>query len=81
MASKLASDACERRLTPGEWLRMRLHIFMCGSCKKCEREIHLLRDVLSRIRKKHGMYEVDLPKKDREIIRDALRVSIEETEK
>ncbi|MDQ6959093.1 MAG: hypothetical protein Q9M24_08295 [Mariprofundaceae bacterium] len=46
---------------------------MCRSCRNCEEEIRLLHDVLTLIRKDHGMFEVDLPKKDRELIRDALR--------
>jgi len=72
-ASSLASDACEHRLSITEWFRLRLHVLMCQSCRNCEQEIHLLHDVLARIRRKHGMFEVDLPQKDRELIRDALR--------
>jgi len=73
LASSLASDACERRLNFREWFRMRLHLLMCKSCRNCEQEIHLLNDVLALIRKNDGMFEVDLPQKDRELIRDALR--------
>jgi len=73
LASKLASNAFERRLSFTEWFRMRLHLLLCQSCRNCEEEIHLLHDVLSLIRKNHGMFEVDLPQKDRELIRDALR--------
>jgi len=73
LASRLASDACERRLSFTEWFRLRLHLLMCQSCHNCEKEIHLLHDVLALIRKNHGMFEVDLPQKDRELIRDALR--------
>ncbi|MDQ6959463.1 MAG: hypothetical protein Q9M27_00415 [Mariprofundaceae bacterium] len=73
LASSLASDACERSLTLNEWLRLRLHLLMCESCRNCEREIHLLHDVLALIQRKHGTFKVDLPQKDRELIRDALR--------
>lgn len=73
LASRLASDACERSLTLIEWLRLRLHLLMCQSCRNYEKEILLLRDVLARIHRKHGMFEVELPEKDRKLIRDALR--------
>jgi len=73
LASKLASDACERSLSFTELFRMRLHLLMCQSCRNCEEEIRLLHDVLTLIRKDHGVFEVDLPQKDRELIRDALR--------
>ncbi len=72
-ASSLASDACERRLGLTEWFRLRLHLLMCQSCRNCEQEIRLLHDVVSLIQRKNGTFEVDLPQKDRELIRDALR--------
>ncbi len=73
LASSLASDACERSLTLAEWLRLRLHLLMCQSCRNCKKEIRLLHDVLALIRRKHGMFKVELPEKDRERIRNALR--------
>jgi len=73
LASSLASDACERNLTLIEWLRLRLHLLMCRSCRNCEKEIRLLHDVLALIHRKHGTFEIELPEKDRERIRDALR--------
>jgi len=73
LASSLASDACERKLSLTEWFRLRLHLLMCQSCRNCEKEIHLLHDVMTLIRGKNGTFEVDLPQKDRELIRDALR--------
>jgi len=72
-ASSLASDACERKLSFREWFRLRLHMLMCQNCRNCEDEIHLLHDVLALIRGKNGAFEVDLPQKDRELIRDELR--------
>jgi hypothetical protein len=73
MASKLASDACERRLTFAEWLRMRLHMIMCASCRNCEKEIRLIHDTLKLIRRHPDGFAIDLPEKDRQLIRDALR--------
>ncbi len=73
LASSLASDACERSLTLSEWLRFRLHLLMCHSCRNCKKEIHLLHDVLARVRRNNGTFKVELPQKDRELIRDALR--------
>jgi len=72
LASSLASDACERSLTLIEWLRLRLHLLMCHSCRNCKNEIRLLHDVLALIHRKDGMFEVELPEKDRKRIRDAL---------
>ncbi len=72
-ASALASDACERQLGLAERFRMHLHILICRSCRNCKQEIQLLHGVLERIREKDETVEVDLPQKDRELIRDALR--------
>jgi len=73
LASSLASKACELRLSFTEWFRLRLHVLMCQSCRNCEQEMRLLHDVLAHIRRKQGVFEVDLPQKDREHIRNALR--------
>ncbi len=78
LASSLASDACERSLTLAEWLRLRLHLLMCQSCRNCEKEIRLLHDVLGLIHRKDGMFEIQLPEKDRERIRQALRDNAKE---
>ncbi len=72
-ASKLASDACERRLTFTEWLRMRLHMAMCASCRNYEKEIRLIHDTLKRIHRHPDGFAIDLPDEDRQRIRDALR--------
>jgi|GEM_PF-3043991 len=77
-ASSLASDACERKLSFREWFRLRLHMLMCQNCRNCEDEIHLLHDVLALMRRKNGTFEIDLPQKDRKLIRDALRDIAEE---
>ncbi len=73
MATKLASDACERKLSLGERLRMRLHILMCASCKKCEREIHMLREILSLLRLRPEAEDAALSEKDRQRICAALK--------
>ena len=73
MASKLASDACERRLTLMEWLRMRLHMAMCASCRNCEKEIRLIHDTLKLIRRHPDGFSLDMPEEDRRLIGEALR--------
>jgi len=72
-ATRLASEALERKLSPGEWLRMRLHMAMCASCRHCEQEIRLIHDILTRIRRHPDGLAVELPEQDRRRIRDALR--------
>lgn len=73
LANSLASDACERKLSFTEWCRMNIHLLMCRSCRNCKQEMLMIHDILARVRRKNEMVEVDLPQKDRELIRDALR--------
>jgi len=72
-ASALASDACERQLSLIERFRMNMHTLICRSCRNCKHDMQLLHGVLAHIREKEDAVKVDLPQKDRETIRDALR--------
>jgi len=49
-ASRLISQAQERRLSPCEWIRLRLHIRWCVVCQRVERQMGFLREVMRRYR-------------------------------
>ena len=48
-ASRLASDSLNRRLTLGERIALRTHLFMCEACRRFERQITFLHHAASRI--------------------------------
>lgn len=48
-ASRLISDALERKLAPTERLRLRLHLVFCKMCRDYEQNIHMLESTLSRL--------------------------------
>jgi len=48
-ATRLASDALERRLKPMERLRLRLHLMMCDMCRRCVAQFQLMHRLSSRI--------------------------------
>lgn len=63
-ASRLESDAFERRLSPVEQLRLRLHLLICGACRDYRQELRLMRQLFRRIRQGpeelgHGMSEAE----------------------
>jgi hypothetical protein len=49
-ASRILSDALERRLSPMEWLNLRLHLTICGMCRNYAHNIRILETVLVRLR-------------------------------
>ena len=49
-ASRLISQAQERRLLPREWIRLRLHIYYCVVCKRVESQMRFLRGAMRRYR-------------------------------
>ena len=49
-ASRILSDAIERRLSPMEWLNLRLHLTICGMCRNYAHNIRTLETVLLRLR-------------------------------
>ena len=71
-ASKLVSDAYERRLALGERLRLRWHLLICSMCRAYERDI---RRIESALRKLHGIppEDVSLPEQERQRISKALK--------
>ena len=79
LATRLASDALDRRLSTFERLRLRLHLLMCRSCSNCSKEMALLKQTLEKLRNheqfahKHEQYsDASLSEKDRKAILDAL---------
>lgn len=49
-ASRLLSQAQERPLSAGEWLRLRLHILWCVACQRVEAQMRFLRRAMQRYR-------------------------------
>lgn len=49
-ASRILSDALDRRLSPMEWLNLRLHLTICGMCRNYAHNIRILESVLVRLR-------------------------------
>jgi hypothetical protein len=49
-ASRLISQAQEGPLRFGDWVRLRLHIHWCASCKRLERQVGFLREAMLRRR-------------------------------
>lgn len=43
---RLLSEGMDRRLAPGERVRVRLHLFVCGACGRFARQMALLRRAL-----------------------------------
>lgn len=48
-ASKLVSEGQERGLGLREKIGLRLHLWICVNCRRFERQLHLLRQVLQRM--------------------------------
>jgi hypothetical protein len=55
--TQLVSDSLVRRLSLREWLKVRLHFFMCIYCKLFYEQVRLLRTLLA----KHLTAAVPLP--------------------
>ena len=48
-ASRMLSDAMERRLSPMEWLKLRLHLAVCGMCRAYAGDLRILTAALARL--------------------------------
>jgi len=73
-ASQLVSESQERALGRGERWGLRLHLWICVSCRRFERQILLLRRVLRRLarRTETDAQGPDLSPEARERIRQTL---------
>jgi hypothetical protein len=49
-ASKLLSAAQDRRLGPGEWLRLKVHLLICRGCANFSNQLALMRAAIRRHR-------------------------------
>ncbi|RMH62910.1 MAG: zf-HC2 domain-containing protein [Zetaproteobacteria bacterium] len=67
-ATRLASDALERRLTPMERLRLRLHLMMCAMCRRCVEQFKLIHALAAQ-----NTDTPTLPENARQRIAEALR--------
>jgi len=45
-ASKIVSESMERPLSLHERWSLRLHLWMCGNCRRFSRQMHLLRKTM-----------------------------------
>jgi hypothetical protein len=45
----MLSDAMERRLTPMAWLKLRLHLAICGMCRAYAGDLRILAAALGRL--------------------------------
>ncbi len=48
-AHRLISEGMDRELGTGERLRLRLHLTMCSTCSRIEREMDFLRQAMRRL--------------------------------
>jgi len=78
LATRLASDALDRRLSFLERLRLRLHLAMCDPCRTCKDEMKLLHKVLKQLQGKSDPDQSGLSDKDRDAIRLALQTFCKE---
>lgn len=80
-ASRLVSDSCERTLSPIERLRLKLHLLMCRLCRRYEREVRFMQELLNRLQQDAPGTDARLSDADRERIRKALQaIAAQETE-
>jgi len=48
-ASRMISDALERKLAPTEWMRLRMHLALCKMCRDYGQNIHVLESTLNKL--------------------------------
>jgi predicted anti-sigma-YlaC factor YlaD len=48
-AHRLVSEELDRTLSPGERLRVRMHLFACHSCSRFGQQVALLRSAMRRM--------------------------------
>lgn len=46
---RLTSERLDRRLTPSERLRVRLHLLVCDACRNFTRQMRLMREAMRRL--------------------------------
>ncbi|WP_176582376.1 zf-HC2 domain-containing protein [Mariprofundus erugo] len=73
-ASRIASDALDRKLTWYEWLNLKLHLAICAMCRNFEQNIHLL---ASTVKKPDDTAAVTLSADEREQLRKNIQSIME----
>jgi len=73
LATRLVSDAMERRLGFFERLRLRLHLSMCRSCNDCKKEMEILHRALLRLQDNDNVEGPSLSDADKQAIQTALQ--------
>ena len=55
-ASRLRSQSQDRRLTIGEKIGLRVHLWICDSCREFSRQLQLIRQACREIEKSRRMH-------------------------
>lgn len=58
-ASRLVSEALERKLGFREWLGLRFHLLLCEACRRFERQMVALHRVLRELARRAASGEID----------------------
>ncbi len=66
-ASRIVSEAMERKLTMKERINLRIHLFVCDMCRNFKQNVHLLERTLRRIGSGDALHE-PLSERDRQTI-------------
>ncbi len=64
-ASRMLSDAMERRLSPMDWLKLRLHLAFCGMCRAYAGDLRILTAALGRLHDRPVVPDSGLSEADR----------------
>jgi len=80
--SRLISEAQERKLNLTERISLRLHVWMCNSCRRFEKQIVFMRKIMNHeyTHNTHTSNET-LPDDAKERIRQTLKAKTAETKK
>lgn len=79
-ASRIASEALDRKLTLQERINLRMHLFVCDMCRNFKQNIIALEQTMQRIASGDAILE-PLSGQDREIIRIGLEKHLQSTGK
>ncbi|MDQ6992222.1 MAG: hypothetical protein Q9M31_02010 [Mariprofundus sp.] len=74
-ASRMASDALDRKLTWSEFFHLKLHLMMCGMCRGFNQNIHLLESALKNIN--HKSSREGLSADEKESIKKSVKRALE----
>lgn len=77
-ASRIMSDALERKLAPTEWLRLRMHLAFCKMCRNYEQNIHLLESTLDKLGDQ-GTRSDQLSDAEKTLIRSNLKAILQDS--